>query len=262
MTSETQAGMIPFMIEEAELSSITRQTLLGVDGRLKVTQDTKNPDDYSLPILTSLKNDQPILFDYFRSRCIATTKYRSKTAMSGYSIGTALGYDIMTSHISSLGRAVDVTPLHIAVHDPTFVMAYLIATQKGVATGERILTRNWFEMHWVNYRFTPDGELRFRRPPPESGEFIEQVNKAPTLLDYLRHLHLFFRANPEGDKQAVLNGIFDQVMIYRHRLEDLDGPDKRYFIAEDGTKKMPSSPADMVYVRQQTLKVFGKRFLA
>jgi len=248
------------MVEEAELSSISRQVLLRVDTRLRVAQDTQDPDLYQMPILTKLRNDQPLLFDYVTSRSKAVVKYRSPEVMNGYTIGTALGYDIMTGHISSLERTVDITPWHMSVHDPIWaIAAFEVAAQGDPAIGDQVLDRQWFAMTWADYNFDKKGNLGFRRPNFEQQEFVNQVNEAPTLLDYLRHLDSFFQANPVVGRQAIFTGILDQVMIYRHGLEDVDSPDQRYEVGTGGTKEMPSSPVDMVFLRQQALKLFNRQ---
>jgi len=247
------------MVEEAELSSITRQVLLEVDTRLKVAQDARDLDRYQIPILTKFKGDQPHLADYVTTRCKAVARYKSPEVMNGYTIGTALGYDIMTSHIASLGRTVDVTAFHVSIHDPIWAIAgFMVAIEGNPAIGDRILDRQWFAMTWADYSFDTRRNLRFRKPNPEQLEFVQQSNKAPTFLDYLRHLDLLFKINPKMVNQGIMTGIFDQIMIYRHRLEDLDGPDQRYVVEDDGTKDIPPSPVDMVFLRQQALKVFGR----
>ncbi len=246
------------IVEATEFSSIAYKTLLGVDARLSVVQGQQDLDTYQLPILTDLKTKQPILFEYAKTRHKATIRYRSPLAGASYIMGTALGYDIMTSHIASLDRTVDVSPLHLVLHDPQCMMGWMmVLMDRRPASAEQFLTRNWFENTWANYRFTADGQIELRDATPDTREFAHQVNKAPALLDYLRHLDELFR-NPQMIKQAMFTGILDQMMIYRHRLEDVDGPDQRYITAADGTKTIPLSPADKIYV-QQVLKRFRKK---
>lgn len=247
------------MVEEAEFSSIRRSVLLAVDTRLRAAQDANDFDRYQIPILTKFKENQPYLFEYVATRGRAIERYKSLLVTNGYMIGTTLGHDIMTSNISSLGRTVDITPWHVSVHDPIWSMAATMVSVEGdPALGDQMLDRQWFAMTWLDYSFDPEQNFKVRRSTFEQSEFVEQVNKAPILLDYLRHLDLFFRANSQPLKQAVFTGIFDQMMIYRHGLEDIDNPDQRYIVGDDGIQEMPFSPIDIVFLRQQALKLFGR----
>lgn len=235
------------MSAEHIFSSIKRAVLLDVDRGLKIGQDANDYEKYSFPILSVMDDDQPLLFSYTQLRSRAVLKYRDEVAVGGYSLGTAIGYDIMVRHIASLGRKIDVTPLHIGTHDLTVVTALILAPSEGDKVYEAF-DRRWFESSWVSHAFRPGSKPTPQEDTPEFRKFISQLSEAPIFASYLGHLNQLF-GQQEPARQAVMTGIFDQTMIYHYRLQDMDGPDERYILGPDGKKVLPPSPSDIFYAQ-------------
>lgn len=228
---------------ERDIRNIPLQTLRDLDVKLAASQRLGKQEFYSAPIIAELKDNQPILFLYTQTRSLAALQYlKSPEVLSGYLLGTAIGYDIMTSYLKTQDRKVDVGLTHIALYDPFFAMATVVAGTEASRVGESMLNEDWFYMTWINYDFGTGKTIGRKRPNPEFDKFRELLELNPALKDFIEHSSRVLWNNSVTVRNGMTTGLCDQIMIYFHRLEDVDGPDARYVVNPDGTKTMPFTP--------------------